>query len=78
MGALAEENFDSVSQLNKEFKDKEQELQKVKPDLAQVDVQHRNKIQLLKEEYEEKLNQLQNKNDYLKQHLEKADLLNEQ
>ena len=55
MGAFVGENFDSVYQLNKEFQDKEQELQRAKQELAQAKEQHREGIQLLKEEYEEKL-----------------------
>ena len=54
-GDFAGANFDLVSQLNKEFLDKEQELQKAKKDLAQTKEQHKQEIQLLKEEYEDKL-----------------------
>ena len=75
MGDFDRENFDSVSQLNKELKDKEQELQNAKNDLEQAKVHHMQEIQLLKKEYEEKLNHLQNKNDYMKQQLAKVDLL---
>ena len=39
---------------------------------------HRQEIQLLKEEYEEKLKKLQSQNDHLKQHLQKVDLLTDQ
>ena len=41
MGAFAVENFDSVSQLNKEFEDKEQELKKAKQDLMQAEEHYR-------------------------------------
>ena len=44
MGAFVGANLDSVSQLNKEFKDKEQGLQKEKHDLALDVVHHRQEI----------------------------------
>ena len=77
MGAFIGANFDSVSQLNKELEEKEQELQKIKQDLEQAEAHHSQEIQHLKNEYEEKLNKLHGQNDYLKQQLEKADHLTE-
>ena len=53
-------------------------MQKVRQDLAQDEVHHKLEIQLLKEEYEEKLNQLQKKSAYLKHQLKKEYLLADQ
>ena len=58
--------------------DKEQELQKIKQDLVVVEAHHRQEVQLLKYEHEERLKQLQKKNDYLKNQLENSDFLNHQ
>ena len=76
MGYFAGDNFDLVSQLNKELEEKEQELQRSKLDQVQDEAQYKQEIQHLKNEYEQKLRQLQSQNEYLKQQLEKADDLN--
>ena len=78
MGAFAGDNYDSVSQLNKYLLDKEQEMQKAKHDFVAAEAHHKQEFQLLKQEHEGKLKQLQKKNDYLKHHLEKSDILNQQ
>ena len=44
MGAFARENYDSVSQLNKEMEEKEQELQKSKQDQEQVVAHHQQEL----------------------------------
>ena len=41
MGAFVGENYDLVFLLNKEFEEKEQELQRYKLDKAQDDVQYK-------------------------------------
>ena len=45
IGAFVGANFDSVSQLNKELEEKEQELQKSKQELVQVEARHSQDIQ---------------------------------
>ena len=52
MGAFDGANFNSVSQLNKELEEKEQELQKSKKYLVQVEACHSQEIQWLKNEYD--------------------------
>ena len=66
MGAFARENYYSIFLLNKEFEEKEQELQKSKQEQAQENAQHQQELQDLKNEYEEKLKQLKDQNDILK------------
>ena len=76
MGSFAGANYDSILFLNKEVKGKEQELQRSKQDQAQGNIQHQHELQDLKDEYEEKLKQLHDQNDLLKQKFEYAQGLN--
>ena len=55
MGDFAGANFDSISELNKAFLDKEQELQKSKQDLVVAEAHHKQEIHLLKKEHEDNL-----------------------
>ena len=66
MGAFVGANFDSVSRLNKELEEKEQELKNSKHDLVQAKARQIEEIQQLKNKYGEKLKWLQGHNDYLK------------
>ena len=58
MGAFAGENYDSVSLINKEVGEKEQEIHRSKQDQAQEHVQHQQEFHDLKNEYEDKMKQL--------------------
>ena len=49
MGDFARANYDSISQLNKDILDKEQELQKTKQDLVAAETHHKQEVQLLKQ-----------------------------
>ena len=55
MEDFARANFDSISELNKAFLDKEQELQKSKQDLVVAEAHHKQEIHLLKKEHEDNL-----------------------
>ena len=48
MGDFAGANFDSILELNKDFLDKEQELQKIKQDLIAAKAHHKQEVKLLK------------------------------
>ena len=78
MGAFARDNYDSISLINKEFEEKEQELQRSKQEQAQENAQHQHELQDLKNEYEEKLKQIQEHNDLLKKQLEEAKGVNDE
>ena len=58
MGAFAGENYDSISQLNKEVEEKGQDLQRSKHDQEQAAGQHQHEMQALKDKYEEKLRKI--------------------
>ena len=66
MGAFTGGNYDSISLLNKEVEEKEQELQKSKQEQAQANIQHQQELQDLRDEYEEKLRKIQEQNDLIK------------
>ena len=72
MGAFAGSNYDSVVSLNKEIEEKEQELWRFKQEQYQANEHHKNELQNLKNNYEDQLKHLQEKNDLLKQNLEET------
>ena len=78
MGSFTRENYDSVSLLNKEVEEKEKELQKSKQEQAQENAQHQQELQDLRNEYEEKLRQIQDQNNLLKKQLEEEKGVNDE
>ena len=78
MGDFAGANYDSISQLNKDLLNKEQEQKTIKQDLVTAEACHQEEVRLLKQEHEDKQKQSQKQNDYLKHQLDKSDLLNHQ
>ena len=58
--------FDSVSLLNKEVEEKDQELQRSKQNQAHDNAHHQQELKYLINEYEGKLKKLQEQNDHLK------------
>ena len=78
MGAFVRENYDSVSLINKDVEEKEQELQRSKHEQAHANIHHQQELQDLRNEYEEKLRQLQDQNNLLKQQLEEEKGVNDE
>ena len=76
MGSFAGANYDSASSLNKEIEMKEQELQKIKQEQSHAMARHQSEMQELKDGYEHKIKQLQEKNNLLKNRLEEGKCLN--
>ena len=66
MGDFAGANYDFVSQLSVTLTNKEQELQKNILDLAVAEEKHVEEVKQLKQEYENKIKQLQKKTEHLK------------
>ena len=71
IGVFAGANYNSILQLTKDLFTKEEELHKVRKNLAASEVCHLKDIKLLKEEHQDKETHWENKFDSLKQQLEK-------
>ena len=76
IGAFAGDKYDSVSQLSVILTDKEQEVEKDKLDLVVAEAKHEQEVKEMKQEFENKIKQLQKKTEHLKHHLGNADVLN--
>ena len=76
MGSFVGAKYDSSSSLNKEIEMKEEDLWRIKQEQSQVIARHQSEMQELKDGYEHRIKQLQEKNNLLKKNLEESQGIN--